>query len=496
MQLQSLYIKDYKILKDFKIDFKKDVSILIGINGSGKSTILEAIAEIFSCIILESNSQFGFEIEYVFQQYNYKFPEDYKGFIGEPLLIHISSKKGEKPEIMLGIGDFNNLAKPPSFSNNIDFIPQSIIIYYSGYSEIMKSLCKPHNQLLSQVYRKGNANIYHTLFNYEPPLFDIILISLLSFEFGDIPKFLYDKAKIKGVQSIQIRLKKPTWAKGKIENWWGAKGEIRTFLEYLDSISGDLTIKDLNKNQNGNLIIEAIGPPNPQERIIINIIGQKKLFEIREHFIDERKLFEFLNTLYIDGFWVGAEFSFTKEEDGIPSSFRILSEGEQQEITIKGLTELLTNENSLFLFDEPDTYLHPSWQRNFIERIVQVANNNENIQSQFLITTHSPQLLSNANPEKSEVQIMEDGEIVKITPKYYGRDISTILYELMGVERRNKKMTIALTKLFNLIEEEDIKKAKTEYENIAKIIGEDDPIIIRAKTQLDLLEETKNETNN
>ena len=46
MQIESLYIKDYKLFQEFSIDFRKDVSILIGINGSGKSTILESIPKL------------------------------------------------------------------------------------------------------------------------------------------------------------------------------------------------------------------------------------------------------------------------------------------------------------------------------------------------------------------------------------------------------------------------------------------------------------------
>ncbi len=64
MQITSLYIDDYKLLKQFHINFRKDVSILIGINGSGKSTILEAIAQIFSDAFLKENSKFGFKLEY------------------------------------------------------------------------------------------------------------------------------------------------------------------------------------------------------------------------------------------------------------------------------------------------------------------------------------------------------------------------------------------------------------------------------------------------
>ncbi len=207
-------------------------------------------------------------------------------------------------------------------------------------------------------------------------------------------------------------------------------------------------------------------------------------------------MFKILNTLYIDGLWVDAAFSFIREEDSKKSSFSVLSEGEQQVITIKGLMELVTNENTLFLFDEPDTYLHPSWQRNFIEGIINFIDNNISVMSQFLITTHSPQLLSNANPEKSEVQILEDGEVIKVTPKYYGKDISTILYEMMGVERRNKNVAKLLSTLFNLIEDEDMVSAKEEFTRLSELLGDDDPAIIRAKTQIDYLEEAANETDN
>jgi len=64
MKLNSLYIDDYKLLRKFNINFKKDVSILIGINGSGKSNILETIAQIFSDAFLKEKSKFGFKIEY------------------------------------------------------------------------------------------------------------------------------------------------------------------------------------------------------------------------------------------------------------------------------------------------------------------------------------------------------------------------------------------------------------------------------------------------
>jgi predicted ATPase len=497
MKLNSLYINKYKLLKFFSINFSKDVSILIGINGSGKSSILETIAQIFSDAVLNQKSKFGFKIDYelrleeILEQTatTSEFRTDY-------IRVEMSaSKKDKELSYKVFVAD-ESLEKREEiekrFNSFAKILPSNIVIYYSGLLDIMKGICEPHDQALSKQYREGNTNADRPFFYFYPALFDIILISLLSYEYGDIPEFLLDRAKIKYLQSVQIRLKKPHWVKQqKITNWWGAKGEVKAFLDYLNSLTLPLVIDENSKYDysKGNVVIEAW----ENEVIIISILGQQKLFQIREHFSEEKKLFKILNTLYIDGFLDNVEFSFVNA-DG--NSFKILSEGEQQAIVIKGLTELVTSDNTLFLFDEPDTYLHPSWQRNFIEGIVNFTESNSNVMSQFIITTHSPQLLSNANPEKSEVQIIEDGEIIKVTPKYYGKDISTILYEMMGVERRNKKVAKLLSNLFNLIEDEKLEKAKAEYKSLAELLGEDDPAIIRAKTQLDYLEEAKNEADN
>lgn len=497
MQINSLYIKNYKLLKDFTINFSKDVSILIGINGSGKSSILECVAQIFSDAYLQEKSKFGFKLEYelrleeIIEQTmtTNEFKTDY-------IKVEIyAEKKDEK--LLYKVYTGNDILEKETdiekkFGSLEKIFPSNIVIYYSGLADIMKKICQPHDEKLSVNFRKGNTSLHRPFFYFEPSLFNLILIALLSYEYGDIPQFLSDRAKIKGFQSIQINLKKPSWGKGKITEWWGAKGEVKTFLNYLDSIGSPLVIEegDIAKSK-GNVVIEGW----QNEALIITIIGQEKLFEIREHFVEERTLFKILNTLLIDGFQPEVKFSFIQEDNTGIHSFNVLSEGEQQAIIIRGLIELVNNENTLFLFDEPDTYLHPSWQRNFIESINDLSKNAEFNNSQFLITTHSPQLLSNADPENCDVQIMEDGEIVKVTPKYYGRDISTILYEMMGVERRNKKVAKLLSVLFNTIEDEDLENSKVEYEKLIEILGEDDPAMVRAKSQLDYLQDEQNEAN-
>ena len=58
MRLKSLYIEDYKNIKKQTFDFSNSTGYiaLIGLNGSGKSNLLEAIGLIFNGILNKKKS--------------------------------------------------------------------------------------------------------------------------------------------------------------------------------------------------------------------------------------------------------------------------------------------------------------------------------------------------------------------------------------------------------------------------------------------------------
>ena len=71
MRLKSLYIKDYKILQDFHINLTSNLSVIIGENGSGKSSIIECLAYIFGhlhkyFVLNDKTAEFidGYKINY------------------------------------------------------------------------------------------------------------------------------------------------------------------------------------------------------------------------------------------------------------------------------------------------------------------------------------------------------------------------------------------------------------------------------------------------
>ncbi len=134
------------------------------------------------------------------------------------------------------------------------------------------------------------------------------------------------------------------------------------------------------------------------------------------------------------------------------------------------------------MIDEVDLHLHPQWQRMIISSLERTFP-----KCQFILTTHSPQVLSYVKRE--QVFIIEDFNLIKNTPHTYGRDVNSILFELMGVLERPQEVKDRLRKCFRLIEQERFKEARAETEELGELLGPNDADVLRAKTMLNFLRE-------
>lgn len=88
------------------------------------------------------------------------------------------------------------------------------------------------------------------------------------------------------------------------------------------------------------------------------------------------------------------DFDFKDENN---KTFLDLSHGEKtlfgNLINIYYYCHISKSKNICFLFDEPDVFLHPNWQKKYINEILTLVQKIK-ISAHFLITTHSPFLLS------------------------------------------------------------------------------------------------------
>lgn len=154
----------------------------------------------------------------------------------------------------------------------------------------------------------------------------------------------------------------------------------------------------------------------------------------------------------------------------------------------------LNNHNILFLFDEPEISLHPSWQRKYFHEVVVLLEALKK-KYHFIFTTHSPFLLSDI-PKENIVFLQQDkdtGASLNVTKKIdinpFGANIHTLLSHgffmsdgLMGEFAKNKIDTA-----IKYLNKSELTDSELKYcEGIISVIGE--PII---KNQLQRMIDSK-----
>ena len=97
---------------------------------------------------------------------------------------------------------------------------------------------------------------------------------------------------------------------------------------------------------------------------------------------------------------------------------------------------------------------------------------------QFIVTTHSPQVLSSA--ENRHVHRLIDGRLQEHPVFVEGRDTNGILREYMRTDDRDDKGAAELNCLHRVIDQGDRGEAERICRELAKRWGDNDPTLIRA----------------
>jgi predicted ATP-binding protein involved in virulence len=135
------------------------------------------------------------------------------------------------------------------------------------------------------------------------------------------------------------------------------------------------------------------------------------------------------------------------------------------------------------LIDEIDLHLYPRWQRVVLDGLMTVFP-----RLQFIVTTHSPQVLSSA--ENRQVRHLVDGKIQEHGVFVEGRDSNAILRDLMGTNDRDDQGEAMLRALHDAIdrgamEQGAMDQAKALFAALEEKWGDLDPALIRARRLMD-----------
>lgn len=139
---------------------------------------------------------------------------------------------------------------------------------------------------------------------------------------------------------------------------------------------------------------------------------------------------------------------------------------------------------ALVLIDEIELHLHPKWQRDVLQRLTNAFK-----ACQFVVTTHSPLVLGEVEARCVRFLDFHEGKVSVTTPaEAYGMDANRVLQELMGASARSHVTEARLHELFDLIDKEDFASAREKITALEHDLGEHEPELTRATSLIHFLE--------
>lgn len=139
------------------------------------------------------------------------------------------------------------------------------------------------------------------------------------------------------------------------------------------------------------------------------------------------------------------------------------------------------------LIDEVDQHLHPELQLVVLKSLHRAFP-----KLQFIVSSHAPMVLSSVETnDENEVFHLQykDGSYTAKPIVTYGLDASTILKDYMGNRSRVAEVEENLRHLFELIDEEKLKEAKTVLGSMREKYSDTIPELSRAESMLLFLED-------
>ncbi len=179
------------------------------------------------------------------------------------------------------------------------------------------------------------------------------------------------------------------------------------------------------------------------------------------------------------------------DEEGETLNVAQLSQGEKSLMALVGdiarrlamMNPALENPlhgDGIVLIDEVDLHLHPKWQRSLIDRLVQTFPN-----CQFVLTTHSPLVISDT--KDILCYVLDDGELTVMTG-LYGLDANQVLLKVMDTDIRNAEINSKLSDLLEKIQDGQLPEAQSVLSELASELPEGHIELMKARLLIRKLE--------
>lgn len=386
MQIKRLCVRDHLCLVDFEINFNTinggSSTILIGENGTGKSTMLETILEIlmsFDSKAREKYLNYDYLLEYNYAQKDISITK-----VGKNYRIVIDDQIIE--------GSFDQIN---AILKNKQIFPQRIISFYSGLNNrMLKNLTfenrtyKIHCRKILEKYLKIVNNEIEEktpkipqfpkkkYYYCDEKMVDLYLAAILDGNHSYERDYLQKECHLNHIINVDmiIDLDRVEWLFNKEYFEGDIPDNFYFIVDFLDYRFTDIMRRGFLYSHDGK-----------------GYFSLKNISELNIDCISILNFYEVLQSLFNAQFKVNVAYG---ESD---TSSESMSEGQRQLIKVLGMLGVCKTEDCLVLMDEPDAHMNPKWKYEIKETIDHCLE--KAVNTQAIIATHDPLVINGVSKE-------------------------------------------------------------------------------------------------
>lgn len=428
LKINKLYLDNYRCFKDFTIDFDEQLTVLVATNGKGKTAILDAIAVAFGTFVNSTGLARGS----VFHRSDVQKIKARETKTNEMEEVY--------PLVLEANGVINNevthwsreLHKPKGATTTKDTKP---LIQYG--QDIRKKVVQKVDEILPLISYYGTGRLW-----------GLKKITL--------NKKQHETSRLSGY----IDCLDPLSSYKSFESW------------YVDICLAELELK-IEEIEKNNLDIS-----NNEFTVI-----RKSIQQAVNHIVEKNTGWKDIvykkraETIVAQNETFG-ELSLMQLSDGIRNMIGLVADIAYRAVKLNPHLENAPKQTpGIVLIDEVDMHLHPKWQQTVLTDLTKAFPN-----IQFIVTTHSPQVLSTV--KKEQIRILGDNVVSTPSTHSFGEDSSVLLAELMNVSPLPPLEIVEKRKEYQrLIEDREYEspRAKQLQKELIENYGENSEFIIQTE---------------
>lgn len=427
MYLKKLTLRNFKCFEDLDIEFHNKLTVIAGVNGAGKTTVLDGVAIALSTMFtsIDGTKGRGFDKNYArLKAYSFGTVSDVQAQY--PVSVSAMAEIDGKT-----IAWSRSLNTPKGNPTTAD-------------AKEMISVGKNYQERL----RDGDANLTLPIIAY----------------YGTGRLWDYRREKQSDIFESNTR------SNGYVDSMDGT-ASIKLMMNWF----AKMTVLKYQNNESGMgsvYILDAVF--SAMEKCYSQITGSN---DVKMQYNMGTKE---LDVTFSDADGNRMRIPINQLSDGYKCTISLVADIAYRMAVLNPqlLQDVCSKTHGVVLIDEVDLHLHPSWQQRILNDLTTIFP-----MVQFIVTTHAPEVINTVGSK--HVRILRNLVLENPAVETYGRDANSILDTIMEVRPRPESVYNEFQQFYEALDKGELEKASDILKGLEEKYS-DEPEVVAMRVQLDL----------